>query len=99
MIKINLLPREIYADKARRQLASLGVGIGVLVAALLLGFYGLLKKKEISLAKQMNEAKTEESKYQAIANDVQQLEVKKQQENDAFAAKFGLGRAFGLDDD
>ncbi|MBL0350838.1 MAG: PilN domain-containing protein [Elusimicrobia bacterium] len=79
MIKINLLPREIYADKARRQLASLGVGIGVLVAALLLGFYGLLKKKEISLAKQMNEAKTEESKYQAIANDVQQLEVKKQQ--------------------
>lgn len=26
-------------------------------------------------------------------------DIKKQQENDAFAAKFGLGRAFGLDDD
>ncbi|HNC75438.1 MAG TPA: hypothetical protein PK362_11225, partial [Elusimicrobiota bacterium] len=73
MIKINLLPREIYADKARRQLASLGVGIGVLIAAVLLGFYGLLKKKEISLVKQLSEARMEETKYQAIANEVKQL--------------------------
>lgn len=77
MIKINLLPREIYADKARRQLASLGVGIGVLIAAVLLGFYGLLKKKEISLVKQLGEARMEETKYQAIANEVKQLEDKK----------------------
>ncbi len=35
----------------------------------------------------------------AIGKPMPGLEVKKQQENDAFAAKFGLGRAFGLDDD
>lgn len=79
MIKINLLPREIYAAKARRQLASLGIGAGVLIAVLMLGYYALLKKKETSLMKELDFARAEESKYQAIANEVAQLESKKQQ--------------------
>ena len=79
MIRINLLPREIYAQRAQRQLVVLGMGLGGAVILIFLGYLGLIMKKEADLQKQFAEAKNEEQKYQAIANEVQQLDVKKQQ--------------------
>jgi hypothetical protein len=39
MIKINLLPREVYAAKAQKQFQSLAVGLAAVVVLLLMGYY------------------------------------------------------------
>lgn len=74
MIKINLLPREIYIEDARRQLRAIGVlVVGVFVAGMLgMYFYELnIKRKEEARNVELN---TELRKYQAIVDQVNELE-------------------------
>ncbi len=86
MININLLPREIYAAKAKKQLTVVGIGVGGLAVVGLLGYYATLMQKESSLNRRLAEAQAEEAKYQAIANEVQQMEMAKQQQ----ATRYGV---------
>jgi Tfp pilus assembly protein PilN len=85
MIKINLLPREIYAAKAAKQLQMVGASILAMVVLLMLGFFSMVKAKERSVLQQLRDAQAEEVKYKAIADEVQQLEVKKQQLSTRFS--------------
>lgn len=79
MIKINLLPREFYAAKAAKQLQLMGVTVLAVVALAMMGHYVMVKAKERTILQQLEEAKAEEIKYKAISDEVQQLEIKKQQ--------------------
>ena len=74
MIRINLLPREIYVQDARRQLRFIGVVVLGTVVVLLLGLYGW----QLNIKRQ-EEAKNagltaELHKYQVIVDEVADLE-------------------------
>lgn len=74
MIKINLLPREIYVEDARRQLKAIGVSLAGAVAIFMLGVYAWelnVKRKEEARNVELN---TELRKYQAIVDQVNELE-------------------------
>lgn len=74
MIKINLLPREIYIEDARRQIKAVGVSAAGLVIVSMLGVYAWqlnVKRKEDSKNEELN---TEKRKYQAIVDQVSELE-------------------------
>jgi Tfp pilus assembly protein PilN len=74
MIKINLLPREIYVEDARRQLKAVGVSAAGFVVVLMLGIYLLqlnIKRNEEAKNAELN---AELRKYQAIVDQVTELE-------------------------
>jgi Tfp pilus assembly protein PilN len=74
MIKINLLPREIYIEDARRQIKAIGVSAAGLVVISMLGIYAWklnVKRKEDAKNVELN---AEKRKYQAIVDQVNELE-------------------------
>lgn len=79
MIRINLLPREIYADRARAHLKNIAVAVGVAVVVLLVGVWGLLLQQKTRLAARLADAQNELRKYEAIAAEVNQLEQTRNQ--------------------
>jgi Tfp pilus assembly protein PilN len=74
MIKINLLPREIYAEEARRQLKMAAIATGAVVVLLMLGIWSLRFVKLRTLDARLIEANADLRKYQAIVDQVNELE-------------------------
>jgi Tfp pilus assembly protein PilN len=75
MIKINLLPREIYVEDAKRQLRSVAVSVLGLIAISMLGVYAYeLNVKRHEEARNA-ELLAEKQKYQVIADQVDELEA------------------------
>ncbi|MGQ0644020.1 MAG: PilN domain-containing protein [Elusimicrobiota bacterium] len=77
MIRINLLPAEIRADETRRQLAVLASAAGVLAAAGLLAVLALRINKANALQRDLVVANEELRKYEAIVQQVEQLQSTK----------------------
>lgn len=74
MIKINLLPREIYVEDARRQLKAVGVSFAGLVAVLMLGVYAW--QLSVKHREETNHSRltAELHKYEAIVQQVDELQ-------------------------
>lgn len=74
MIKINLLPREIYVEDARRQIKTAGVAVagflGVIMVVAYLYQISVKHREEVRNV----ELNTELRKYQAIVDQVNELE-------------------------
>jgi Tfp pilus assembly protein PilN len=81
MIKINLLPPEIYAAKAQQQIKVLGLAIGVVVAVLLLGYYATQFKRSRDLDMDLAAAKSELQKYEALDAEVKSFQQQESQLN------------------
>jgi len=79
MIRINLLPEEIQADEARRQISVALSSLGVLLAVLMVAVLVIRMAQAKSLEKDVARAQEEERKYQSIADRVNQLEEKRRQ--------------------
>lgn len=78
MIKVNLLPREIYAARAQQQIKAVGIAVGGILVVGLLAYYGSLLSRAKSLANELGEARTELQKYERIDAEVKAYQ---QQEN------------------
>ncbi len=81
MIKINLLPREIYAAKAQRQIQAVLIGLGAVVVTALMGNYVLLAKKSKDLDRELVDAQAELRKYEAIDAEVKAAQNQERQLN------------------
>ena len=79
MIKVNLLPREVYAVKAQKQLQAIGIGLGAAVALAAIGYYLLLLNTSRRLDQQLADAKAELQKYEAIDREVNDMRAKEGQ--------------------
>jgi Tfp pilus assembly protein PilN len=86
MIRVNLLPREIYAARAQQQIKVVGIGFGVLVVAILLAYYGSLVMKSKSLAKELVVAQAELQKYERIDAEVKAF----QQQESALSSRYSV---------
>ncbi len=75
MIKINLLPREVYAAKAQKQFQSLAVGLAAVVVLLLMGYYFHLSTVSKRLEKDLTEARGELQRYETIDREVKEMQV------------------------
>jgi Tfp pilus assembly protein PilN len=74
MIRINLLPQEIHAAEAKKQIAAIGIAAAALVVVALL-FIGVWRfSKKVALERDLAIAKDELTKYEAIVNQVNSLE-------------------------
>jgi Tfp pilus assembly protein PilN len=74
MIRINLLPQEIHAAEAKKQIAAIGIAAGVAVLIFLLGVGAWRFSKKVKLERDLAIAKDELTKYEAIVNQVNSLE-------------------------
>ena len=74
MIRINLLPREIYIEDARRQIKSIGIAVVFFVIAVMLGIYLWQFNVQHREEARNVELNTELKKYQAIVDQVSELE-------------------------
>lgn len=79
MIKVNLLPREVYAAKAQKQLQVIGIGLGAAVALAAIGYYLLLLNASRRLDQELADAKAELQKYEAIDREVNDMRAKEGQ--------------------
>ena len=70
MIKVNLLPREIYAARAQQQMKSVGIAVGGLLVVVLLAYYGSLFSRSKALTKELDGARAELQKYERIDAEV-----------------------------
>lgn len=75
MIKINLLPREIYIEDAKRQLRSVGVSLVGGVVILMLGVYAWKLNVKRKAEAENDRLNGELRKYQAIVDQVKELET------------------------
>jgi Tfp pilus assembly protein PilN len=77
LIRINLLPTNVRAAQAQRQIAAALVALGAVAVLAMVGWLGWkrvdLRAKERDLA----QARAELSKYQALVNEVSALETKR----------------------
>lgn len=78
MIKVNLLPREIYAARAQQQIKVVGMAVGGILVAGLLAYYGSLYARSKALTKELDGARAELQKYERIDAEVKAAQ---QQEN------------------
>ncbi len=79
MIKVNLLPREIYAARAQRQFKVVGIAVGALLVVALLAYYGSLFSRSQSLTKELDAARTELQKYERIDAEVKAAQQQESQ--------------------
>lgn len=86
MIKINLLPREIYAARAQQQIKVVGIGVGAILVVALLGYYGSLFARSKALTKELVVARTELQKYEKIDAEVKAY----QQEESALSSRYSV---------
>ena len=74
MIRINLLPREIYIEDAKRQVKAIGASLVGAVVVIMLGLYALQYNAQHRAEAKNVELNTELRKYQAIVDQVNELE-------------------------
>jgi Tfp pilus assembly protein PilN len=86
MIKVNLLPREIYAARAQQQLQGAGIVVGAVVVLALLAYYGSLFAQSKALTKELAEAQTELQKYERIDAEVKAF----QQQESALSSRYSV---------
>ncbi|MBL8024040.1 MAG: PilN domain-containing protein [Elusimicrobia bacterium] len=86
MIKVNLLPREIYAARAQQQIKVVGIGLGVLLLGSLLAYYGSLFMRSKALAKELVGAQAELQKYERIDAEVKAY----QQQENSLSSRYGV---------
>jgi Tfp pilus assembly protein PilN len=86
MIKVNLLPREIYAARAQQQIKVVGIAVGAVVVVALLAYYGSLFVKSKALTKELAEAQTELQKYERIDAEVKAF----QQQESSLSSRFSV---------
>jgi Tfp pilus assembly protein PilN len=86
MIKVNLLPREIYAARAQQQIKVVGIAVGAILVVALLAYYGSLFARAKSLAKELAEAQTELQKYERIDAEVKAF----QQQESALSSRYSV---------
>lgn len=79
MIKINLLPREIYAARAQQQIKVVGIAVGAVLVVALLGYYGTLFVRSKALTKELAEAHAELQKYERIDAEVKAFQLQESQ--------------------
>jgi len=79
VIKINLLPPEIHVAEVQKQFSILGGIAGGILAVVLLGFWGMRHMQTVKLQKELTVANAELTKYQAIVDQVNQLEATRNQ--------------------
>src|SRR5262245_60387504 len=75
MIKINLLPREIYVEDAKRQLHSVVLSVIGGIVITMLGIYAWKLKVRRKAEAENERLKAELRKYQAIVDQVKELET------------------------
>jgi Tfp pilus assembly protein PilN len=73
MIRINLLPREIYVEDAKRQIKTIAVSVLSAVALLMIGIYLIQFNAKRKADAENIELNTELRKYQAIVEQVEEL--------------------------
>ncbi|MBK8871453.1 MAG: hypothetical protein IPN19_10515 [Elusimicrobia bacterium] len=86
MVRINLLPREIYAARAQQQLKVVGIAAGGIAFVALMAFYGSLFAKSKSLAKELVVAQAELQKYEAIDAQVKSYQA----QESALSSRFSV---------
>lgn len=86
MIKVNLLPREIYAARAQQQIKGVAIVVGAILVAALLAYYASLLARSKSLAKDLAEAQTELQKYERIDAEVKAF----QQQESALSSRYSI---------
>jgi Tfp pilus assembly protein PilN len=74
MIRINLLPREIYAKRQLEQLKMIGLLLAGVVVLAVAAFSYLQIQKEAKVDQEIGDAKRELVKYQEIDNRVRELD-------------------------
>ncbi|MBK8574123.1 MAG: PilN domain-containing protein [Elusimicrobia bacterium] len=86
MIKVNLLPREIYAIRAQQQFKMVGIVVGAVTVVALLAYYGSLLARSTSLSKELAAAQTELQKYERIDAEVKAF----QQQESALSSRYSV---------
>ncbi len=86
MIKVNLLPREIYAARAQQQIKVAGIAVGGILVAGLLAYYGSLFTRSKALTRDLDGARAELQKYEAIDREVKAA----QQEESSLSSRYSV---------
>lgn len=95
MIKVNLLPREIYAARAQQQIKVVELVVGAIAVVALLGYYASLFMRSKALAKELVVAQAELQKYERIDAEVKAY----QQEESALFTLLGYSATVERDVD
>ncbi len=74
MIRINLLPREIYAAEAKQQIKTFSVIVVGAIVALMLAYWGWGLSKVEKMEGELIQAQGELRKFQAIVDKVEELQ-------------------------
>ncbi len=86
MIKVNLLPREIYAARAQQQIKVVGMAVGGILVVALLAYYGSLFARSKALTKELDGARAELQKYERIDAEVKAF----QQQESALSSRYSV---------
>ena len=79
MTKINLIPPEIRAATTQRQIRTLGMAAGGIVAVGLIGFWTTRYSRLKNITAELTQAQADLAKYQAIVDKVNTLEQTRNQ--------------------